>query len=47
MTSTISEEIDRTVLFTYFLTVSIKHPGLDIGKSIKQPVLSFFQILAA
>ena len=29
-TSTISEKIDHTVLFTYLLTVSIKRPGLDI-----------------
>ena len=43
-----SEKIDRTVLFTYLLTVSIKRPGLGIWKkSIKQTLLSFFQILEA
>ena len=49
MTRSISEKNDCTVLFTYWLTVSIKRPGLDIWKkvSIEQPVLSFFQILEA
>ena len=32
MTSTISEKIDHTVSFTYLLTVSIKHPDLDVWK---------------
>ena len=26
------KKIDRTILFTYLLTVSIKYPGLDIWK---------------
>ena len=32
MTGTISEQIDRTILFTYLLTVFIKCPGMDIWK---------------
>ena len=47
----ISEKNDYTVLFQDFhgqFTISIKRPGLDIWKkSIKKPVLSFFQNLEA
>ena len=49
MTRSISEKNDRTVLFTYLLTVSIKRPGLDIWKKslLNNPYYIFFQILEA
>ena len=40
MTRSISEKIDRTVLFTYWLTASIKRPGLDIWKKYLSKTIS-------